>query len=151
LDNLTDKQQRFVSEYLVDLNATAAAKRAGYSELTASEQGYQLLQKTLVQQAIQQAMHERELRTQATQDKVVDELCAVAFREASDAPLSDLRFCNKLRALELLGKHLGTFREQVELKPWNPPRSLSERKADLEEIARRFGSGQWDEDAELED
>ncbi len=45
---LTPKQKRFVAEYLVDLNATAAAKRAGYSEKTAEQVGYQLLQKTTV-------------------------------------------------------------------------------------------------------
>ena len=49
---LTDKQKRFVEEYLVDLNATQAAIRAGYSEKTAEQQAYQLLQKTSVSEAI---------------------------------------------------------------------------------------------------
>ena len=53
---LTPKQKLFVAEYLVDLNATQAAIRAGYSEKRASEIGYQLLRKTTVQAAIQEAM-----------------------------------------------------------------------------------------------
>ena len=67
---LTPKQKRFVAEYLVDLNATQAAIRAGYSEKRASEIGYQLLQKTTVQAAIQAAMADREKRTGVTQDWV---------------------------------------------------------------------------------
>lgn len=56
---LTDKQKRFVEEYLIDLNATQAAIRAGYSKNRASELGYQLLQKTTVQQAIEAAQNKR--------------------------------------------------------------------------------------------
>lgn len=58
---LTEKQKRFVQEYLVDLNATQAAIRAGYSPRRASELGYQLLQKTTVQSAIDKALQGREL------------------------------------------------------------------------------------------
>ena len=53
---LTDKQKKFVEEYLIDLNATQACIRAGYSPKTAMEQGYQLLQKTSVQEAIAESM-----------------------------------------------------------------------------------------------
>ena len=49
---LTAKQERFVAEYLIDLNATQAARRAGYSPKTAEQQGYQLLKKTSVSAAI---------------------------------------------------------------------------------------------------
>ena len=56
---MTQKQKQFVEEYLIDLNATQAAIRAGYSPQTAQEQGYQLLQKTSVQSAIGKAMAER--------------------------------------------------------------------------------------------
>jgi len=81
---LTDKQKRFVEEYLVDLNATQAAIRAGYSEKTAEQMGYQLLQKTSVQQAIQQAMADRSVRTEITQDMVLRELAAIGFAKATD-------------------------------------------------------------------
>jgi phage terminase small subunit len=76
---LTEKQKRFVEEYLIDLNATQAAIRAGYSEKRASEIGYQQLQKTTVQEAIQKAMDERSKRTEITADKVLNELAHIAF------------------------------------------------------------------------
>lgn len=60
---LTAKQRRFVAEYLLDLNATQAAIRAGYSKNRASEIGYQLLQKPDITSAIQAAMKERAERT----------------------------------------------------------------------------------------
>ena len=52
IHTVTPKQQRFVEEYLIDLNATQAAIRAGYNKRTAEEQGYQLLQKTSVSNAV---------------------------------------------------------------------------------------------------
>lgn len=106
---LTPKQERFVQEYLVDLNATAAAKRAGYSEKRASELGYQLLRKTTVQESIQKAIQERSQRTVVTQDYVIDKLKAIADKQASDAPDSDLKYSSQLKAIELLGKHLGAW------------------------------------------
>ena len=106
---LTEKQKRFVAEYLVDLNATQAAIRAKYSEKTAEQMGYQLLQKTSVQKAVQEAMKNRQQRTEITQDKVLEELGKVAFAKAADYTDATLKYSNKLRALELLGKHLGMF------------------------------------------
>jgi len=61
---LTDQQQRFVEEYLIDLNATQAAIRAGYSEKTADSIGLQLLRKTQVAEAIADAKAERSEQTQ---------------------------------------------------------------------------------------
>jgi len=69
--NLTPKQQLFVEEYLVDLNATQAAIRAGYSEKTANEQGARLLANVSVQAAIKIAMDKRSERTEITQDMVL--------------------------------------------------------------------------------
>ena len=108
-NRLTEKQQRFVSEYLVDLNATQAAVRAGYSRKTAYSMGQRLLKKVEVQEAIRLAKQERLERTKITQDYVLEKLCEIAELPASDAPDSDLKYTNKLRALELLGKHLGLF------------------------------------------
>ena len=79
--SLTDKQAKFVSEYLVDLNATQAAKRAGYSEKTAEQQGHQLLKKTLVAAAIAEAQAKRSERTEITQDMVLQELAKIAFAD----------------------------------------------------------------------
>ena len=76
---LTDKQKRFVEEYLVDLNATQAAIRAGYSAKNADKIGHELLGKTRVSEAIHAAMDERSVRTGITQDRVLQELAAIGF------------------------------------------------------------------------
>ena len=106
---LTPKQERFVQEYLVDLNATQAAIRAGYSAKTASRIGPQLLVKTCISEAIQKAMKKREKRTEVTQDYVIAKLREIVEKDASDGPDSELKYANKIRALELLGKHTGAF------------------------------------------
>jgi phage terminase small subunit len=76
--DLTDKQQRFVEEYLVDLNATQAALRAGYKH---PDNGRQLLTKTHVRTTIQEALDKRAERTRVTADKVVKELARLAFTD----------------------------------------------------------------------
>lgn len=81
---LTEKQARFVAEYLVDLNATEAAKRAGYSEKTAYSIGFENLKKPEIQEAIQQAKEARAARTGITQDRVIQELARVAFANGTD-------------------------------------------------------------------
>ena len=106
---LTPKQERFVQEYLVDLNATQAAIRAGYSAKTASRIGQQLLAKTCISEAMQKAMKKREKRTEVTQDYVIAKLREIVEKDASDGPDSELKYANKIRALELLGKHTGAF------------------------------------------
>lgn len=68
MSKLTAKQARFVEEYLIDLNATQAAKRAGYSEKTARAQGNRLLTNVDVEHAIQEAMKARSERTEVDQD-----------------------------------------------------------------------------------
>lgn len=78
---LTRKQQRFVEEYLVDLNATQAATRAGYSAKTANEQGARLLANVSVAEAVQKAMDERSTRTEITADKVLQELAKLGFND----------------------------------------------------------------------
>ncbi len=81
---LTAKQQRFCDEYLIDLNATQAAIRAGYSKKTANEQGARLLVNVSIQKKISELQKEREKRTEITQDSVLHELALIAFAKASD-------------------------------------------------------------------
>jgi phage terminase small subunit len=76
---LTPKQSQFVAEYLIDLNATQAAIRAGYSARTANEQGARLLTNVSVHSAIDVAMKRRAERTEITQDRVLQELARIAF------------------------------------------------------------------------
>ena len=146
---LTEKQQRFVDEYLIDLNATQAAIRAGYSVKTANEQGSQNLAKLSIIQAISERMAERSKRTGVNQDRVVQELAKVAFIKmtdvvdqngkikdtASEDDLSciesikykhsdtdsgysverEVKIASKLKALELLGKHLGMWNDKLDV------------------------------------
>ena len=81
---LTRKQQLFVDEYLIDLNATQAAIRAGYSKKTAQEQASRLLSNVMVQAAISEAMQKREKRTEITQDRVLVELAKIGFASITD-------------------------------------------------------------------
>ncbi|MCF5397124.1 terminase small subunit, partial [Pseudomonas syringae] len=78
---LTAKQQRFVDEYLIDLNATQAATRAGYSKKTANEQGSRLLANVSVSAAIRQGMNARSGRVEITQDMVIKELAKIGFSD----------------------------------------------------------------------
>ena len=81
---MTAKQERFVQEYLIDLNATQAALRAGYSEKTAMVIGSENLKKPEINKAIADALNARRLRTEVTQDRVLEELALVAFADMPD-------------------------------------------------------------------
>ena len=81
---LTPRQARFVEEYLKDLNATRAARDAGYSARTANEQGAHLSAKVSVQAAIQEAKQARSERTQITADRVLEEYAAIGFSRLTD-------------------------------------------------------------------
>lgn len=81
---MTKKQNRFVEEYLIDLNATQAAIRAGYSVNTAQQMGSENLSKPVIQTAIAKAMAERSKRTGVNQDRIVLELAKLAFVNMTD-------------------------------------------------------------------
>jgi phage terminase small subunit len=81
---LTDKQKRFVEEYLVDLNATQAAIRAGYSEQTAHVQGPRLLENVRVQEAIAAAQEARSARVEITQDMVLQRWWEIATADPNE-------------------------------------------------------------------
>jgi phage terminase small subunit len=179
---LTAKQQRFCDEYLIDLNATQAAIRAGYSKKNADKIGSELLGKTRVAEYIAERKADRMERTEITQDMVLRELANIAFSNAADyasviekqamvevegnmIPVLDengdpvmyrtveptlteslteeqkralavikkgrdgfeVKPYDKVRALELLGKHLGMWTENVvvESKGQSPYDELS--------------------------
>lgn len=147
---LTDKEQRFVDEYLIDLNATQAAIRAGYSTSAARTQSYLLLQKSKIRDAVEAKMAVRARRTGVNQDRVVRELARIAFLNMTDVIDMDdatiihgatkedtaaiasvkvkkiptkegdivereIKVADKLKALELLGKHFGMFQDNVKV------------------------------------
>ena len=93
----------------MDLNATQAAIRAGYSIKTATKIASENLTKPDIQKAVQAALKAREKRTEVTQDYVIAKLREIVEKDASDGPDSELKYANKIRALELLGKHIGAF------------------------------------------
>ena len=109
MKKLTPKQQAFVAEYLVDLNATQAAIRAGYSARTADRIGPELLGKTWVAEAIKEAQTKRAEKTARTALDVLKDIQDVS-KEAREG--GDLK--TALRGLELEGKHLGMFLDRVE-------------------------------------
>jgi phage terminase small subunit len=135
-DGLTPKQQRFVEEYLIDLNATQAAIRAGYSAKTSAWIGPRLVSKGHVSRAIEAAKADRSERVEITQDYVIIGLKEVAERCLQKKPVLeyDPQQRRKVqavdengkeiwmfdstganRAFELLGKHLGIFINKTEL------------------------------------
>ena len=106
---MTNRQERFIREYVVDLCASKAARRAGYSVRSARSIGCRLLKKAEVQRKVQEAMEQETQDAALRREQVIAELKAVAFSKASDASGAELKVAQKLKALELLGKHLGMF------------------------------------------
>lgn len=81
---LSEKQKRFVSEYLIDLNATQAAIRAGYSAKTAQQQGSRLLSNVVVQEELSKQQSKVAERLEITKDRIVDELAKIGFSNMLD-------------------------------------------------------------------
>ncbi|HOW49043.1 MAG TPA: terminase small subunit [Rubrivivax sp.] len=106
---MTPKQQRFVDEYLVDLNATAAARRAGYSERTAEQQGPRLLGNVGVRAAIAERAARISAKLELTAEKVLRDIARVANKAEHEGEYSAA-----LKGHELLGKHLKLFVDKVE-------------------------------------
>jgi phage terminase small subunit len=129
---LTPRQSRFVDEYLIDLNATAAAERAGYSAKTAYSQGQRLLKNVEVANEIQQRMDERSDRVKIDADFVLQGIAKNIARCEQGSPIVDRNgepvmtetpdgdiapawrydATNALKGYELLGKHLKLFTEK---------------------------------------
>ena len=187
--SLTAKQKRFCDEYLIDLNATQAAIRAGYSEKTAYRTGADNLRKPQIEEYIAKRQKELSRSTEITQERVIKELALIAFSNNADyahvvekklqveagGTLADVldkdgnpvmyrtvepvlteelteeqkralavikkgrdglevKSCDKVKALELLGKHLGIFTDKIEANVNDTTRSelqelLAQRKA----------------------
>ena len=132
--SLTSKQQVFVEEYLIDLNATQAAFRAGYSEKTASQGAAQLLVNIKVQDAIATAQAARAFRTGITAERVLQEYAMIAFANPRTTAWSELgiKVHDKLKALDALAKHLGMAVIQIEHRH---PSEMSDAEI-LMELAR---------------
>jgi phage terminase small subunit len=128
---LTAKQQRFCDEYLIDLNATQAAIRAGYSKKTARQIGQENLSKLVIKEYIEERMKEKEKDLIADQDEVLKYLTSVLRGEGyeemvvvegcgegiSRATTVTRDICPKdrMKAAELLGKRYSLFKDSVKL------------------------------------
>lgn len=81
---LTPKQERFIDEYMIDLNATQAAIRAGYSERNAHKMGSELLGKTRISAEIQKRMDKRAKKTEISKERVLKELACIGMADYTD-------------------------------------------------------------------
>jgi phage terminase small subunit len=121
---LSDKQRRFVLEYMKDLNATQAAIRAGYSEKTAKQQGSRLLTNADLMTEVTKQRVRQEKRTEITADYVLNSIVEVVERckqaeqvkDHEGNPTGEYSFeANAaLKGLELLGRHKKLFTDKVE-------------------------------------
>lgn len=126
---LTEKQQRFCDEYLIDYNATQAAIRAGYSEKTAYSQGQRLLKKVEIKTYIDEKLAEISSQKTAEAQEVMEYLTAV-MRGESESEIVVVEGCgdgcsearrvkkapdekDRLKAAELLGKRYGLFTDKL--------------------------------------
>ena len=166
---MTEKQKIFADEYLIDLNGTRAYRVAYPSvkkDEVAAAAAARLLKNVKVEAYIQKRMEERQKRTEITQDRVLEELAAIAFARATDyAEIKgecvrikdtdtldeqqiraiagikegkygiELKLNDKEKALELLGRHLGMFKDRVEVS------GLEEEKKKLGDILEQLRGG----------
>ena len=107
MSELTPKQGLFVKEYLIDLNATQAAIRAGYSEKTAQEIGSENLSKPIIAEAINDQLDKRTKAVEITTDFILSGLKEIASNK-------DEQTKDRLKAFELLGKYKKLFTDRVE-------------------------------------
>ncbi|MDR1754851.1 MAG: terminase small subunit [Eubacterium sp.] len=101
---MTERQKRFCYEYLVDLNPTKAAVNAGYSEKYSGQTGCRLLKNPEVQKFLEDLLKNEDKRNEVLVNRVVSELAVIAFSK-----MEDIKNSEKLKALEMLGKHFRIF------------------------------------------
>ena len=135
---MTPKQQRFVSEYLVDLNATQAAIRAGYAKSGASVEGVRLLSNAKVAAAVATAQAERSERTEVTQDYVLNSIVAILEERKGTGEHSNPQAA--LKAAELLGRHLAMFTDKVDTRHSYENLTDEELDARIAELQREVGT-----------
>lgn len=154
----SDRPKIFAKEYIVDLNATEAAIRAGYSPKTAKQIGYNLLQKPDVQASIQVAMDKRARKTEITADKVLTELAKIGFSEVTDflqvrterilvdrdpetgEPISEIKQIVLLQDTDLIPPDkLAAIAEIKQAKDGSISFKLHDKKGALDSIGKHLG------------
>lgn len=150
---LSPKQERFVAEYLVDLNATQAAIRAGYSPKTAQEQSSRLLSNVIIQKAVQERRQQHQANTGLTVERVLTEAMRLAFfdiRKLTDATGNPIPI-NQLdddTAAAIQGLELATERSRDEDGEATVVRKykIADKNAALERLFKHLGLFQKDND-----
>lgn len=137
---LNPRQQRFVEEYLVDLNATKAAERAGYSEKTANPQAARLLAKASIQAAVAVGMEKRSRRVEITQDRVLFELACIGFANMQDFMEVTAEGEEALKKVSALDRqHAAAIAEFTVDKDGKSKLKLADKRASLVDIGRHLG------------
>lgn len=145
---LTPKQKRFVSEYLIDLNATQAAIRAGYSAKTAHSIGQENLTKPEIMRELEKAIQDRQQRTEITQDRVLQEYARLAFcdprrlfnADGSPKPIEELDddTAAALAGLEVREEFEGKGQERT-LAGYTKKYKLVNKLGALDSLAKHLG------------
>lgn len=104
---MTDKQKKFADEYLIDLNATQAAIRAGYSEKTANRIASENLSKPDIREYISQRQKQAQERSEIKRDEIIGELKKIGF---ADIDLDNIKAKDKITALDIISRMLGLDR-----------------------------------------
>lgn len=142
---LTAKQTQFVAEYLIDLNATQAAIRAGYSKRTAEWQGPQLLGKTHVAAAVAESMKARSARTEVTADRVLAEYAKLAFLDPrrfydDTGALKPVHLLDADVAAALVGVDVvDSFDKESQTTSTTKKIKFVDKKGALDSVARHLG------------
>lgn len=154
----SDREKRFIKEYIIDLNAAQAAIRAGYSPRTAKQQGQRLVKKDSVQAAIQKEISKRSKRTEITADKVLEEYAKLGFSDVSDylevvtervlvghdketgEPISDIsQFVLMKDTANIPKNKLAAISEIKQAKDGSISFKLHDKKGALDSIAKHLG------------
>jgi phage terminase small subunit len=142
---LTPKMEAFVNEYLIDLNASQACLRAGYKTRSPHKMGTQLLNHPLVSAAVEARKDERRQKAELTADYVLNKL--IALTEANEETNPTVA----VRTLELLGRHLGLYKdrqeisgpngEAIHIKEEEIKQNVADFTSKLSSLAARAGKG----------
>ena len=148
MSKLTAKQAQFIAEYLIDLNATQAAVRAGYSIKTAQRIGSENLLKPVISTALTEAIKARGLRTTVTADRVIQEIARIAFfdprkllnPDGSPKPINELDddTAAALAGLDITEEFEGSGADRV-FTGYTKKFKLADKNSALEKLAKHLG------------
>lgn len=136
---LTAKQKRFCDEYLIDLNATQAAIRAGYSKNTANEQAARMLAKVSIKEYLKERMAEKESELIASQDEVLRYLTSVMRREYAEHIVVTVSEKKSFYEPDVNGTMRKVTEEKEEPQIVEIPAKLSDANKAAELLGKRYG------------